>query len=245
MKRIWDLFPVIAARVRADHEKVGLHGHHDWVHAFRVGEIARQVALEEWGDERLSHLAGISGLCHNADRLLQKEMNVGRRDVPHADIRALLEKQLATETMLFVYGHGGKPLYGYCGPELYAIVQAVLQHDGKNSLEDSSVLIALMDGDRVVNLDTDLFPRSGQYYHELPVVDYRYFLDDPEATYRNHKTVLRDIAYSLDWANPTSNVCVRTCLGKEMVKRRVTVFQMFFDALQLQLEEEGMKQYPF
>lgn len=102
-----------------------------------------------------------------------------------------------------------------------------------------------MDADRVVNLDADLFPRSGQYYHDLPVVDYKYFLDDQEATYRSPKSVLRDIAYSLDWADPSSPVCVRTRLGKKMAGERVKIFRTFFDALKLQLAEEGMHPYPF
>ncbi|MBI2523850.1 hypothetical protein HYW11_01365 [Candidatus Peregrinibacteria bacterium] len=101
------------------------------------------------------------------------------------------------------------------GPkEVRQVVDAVLRHDAKNSPGDSRVLVALMDADRVVNLDVDLFPRSGQYYHDLPVVDYRHFLSDPEATYQNPESVLRDIAYSLDWADPKSPVCVRTRLGK-------------------------------
>jgi len=232
VKRIWEKFPSLAAAVRADHEAVGLHGHHDWVHAFRVGEVARQVALEEWGDEHLSHLAGIAGLCHNADRVLAHGHRVHLPSIAVSceGVDDLVEYWVGDVLNLEV---------------VRLIVDAVLRHGAKNSPEDSKVCIALMDADRVVNLDADLFPRSGQYYHDLPVVDYKYFLDDQEATYRSPKSVLRDIAYSLDWADPSSPVCVRTRLGKKMAGERVKIFRTFFDALKLQLAEEGMHPYPF
>ena len=231
MKRIWDVFPKTAARVWESHEDVDLHGHHDWVHALRVGEIARQVALEEWGDERISHLAGLAGLCHNADRVLAHGGRLSSRTaVSCGEVDYLVEYWVGEAIRL---------------NDVRQIVNAVLRHSAKNSPNDSKVLIALMDGDRVVNLDTDLFPRSGQYYHDLPVVDYRYFLEDPEATYRSPKSVLRDIAYSMDWADPTSAVSVRTQLGRKMAGDRVKVFQTFFDALKAQLAEEGIHPYPF
>lgn len=229
--RIWELCPGIARNVAQKHEEVGLVGHHDWIHAFRVGEVAYQVARLEWNDNNVSSLAGIAGLCHNADRLLQKELGIGRREVPRE-----LATALVTSWML------GRSFFQ---EEISIVVDAVLKHDGRNSSDDSRVLIALMDADRVVNLDVDLFPRSGQFYHDLPVVDYEHLLDDPEATYRNPKSVLRDIAYSLDWVDPTSPVCVRTRLGTKMAQERAQVFRIFFEALKAQLMEEGMHPYPF
>lgn len=226
---IWELFPTVAVQVWKKHKEVSLRGHHDWIHAFRVGEVARLIALEEWPNWP-SFLAGLAGLSHNADRILQKEMGLGRREVPPKAVAALITKWIWIELPSRDVEH---------------IVEAVLKHNGKNSPDDSKILIALMDADRVVNLDVDLFPRSGQFYHDLPVVDYRHFLGDPKATYRNPKSVLRDIAYSLDWADPKSPVCVRTRLGKKMAEERVKVFRTFFEALEVQLAEEGMRPYPF
>lgn len=229
--RIWERFPGVAQRVRQKHEEVGLYGHHDWIHAYRVGEVAYQVAEAEW-DGGIAAVAGLAGLLHNADRVMQKKMMVGRRDVPPSVVSALIKWWLE-----------GAPRVS--GAVDYVVIDAVLKHDVKNSPEDSPVLVALMDADRVVNLDVDLFPRSGQYYHDLPVVDYKHLFDDPEATYRNPKSVLRDIAYSMDWADPASPVCVRTRLGKKMAEERVRHFRAFFDTLQAQLTEEGIHPYPF
>lgn len=245
IQRIWELLPDLALVVRRQHEEVRLTGHHDWIHAFRVAEVAWLIAYDEWGDRNLGHLAGAAGFCHNDDRLLQKTMGAGRRDVPREAIRTLVEAQIAQEERPYMYGSVDEPLFGYLGPGVDVIVDAVLKHDGKNSPEDSKVLIALMDADRIVNLDIDLFSRSGQFYHDLPVVDYKNLLDDPEATYRNPKSVLRDIAYALDWADPKSDVCIRTRLGEKMAAERVWVFRTFFDALKAQLEEEGIRPYPF
>ena len=218
--RIWENFPAVAERIKSGHQKAELFGHHDYVHAFRVGEVARQIALEEWGDQQLSYLAGLAGLAHNADRILQK-LKSSNQTVEEL-VRFWLHDVMMDET------------------SRATVVEAVLKHSNKNSPDDSKVLVALMDGDRVVNLDTDLFIRSGQYYANLPVVDYQNFLDDPKATYRDPRSVMRDIRYSLDWVDSTSSVCVRTKKGSEMANTRAKVFSTFFDALRGQLAEEGI-----
>ncbi|MBI4085866.1 MAG: hypothetical protein HY433_01315 [Candidatus Liptonbacteria bacterium] len=242
--RIWEMFPDLFAAVHKSHEEVGLVGHHDWVHAARVGQIAYQIGLNET-DKQTAELAGVAGLCHNADKVIQKKLGVGRREVPTDETSRLVKSWLMTETRPSAYGHVPEPVFGYYGPEVDAIVAAVLGHDGKNSSNDSPVLIALMDADRIVNLDGDLFARSGQHYADLPVVDYKHFLDDPEATYQAPRTVFRDIAYSLDWVDSESGVCIRTQLGKLLAAKRAAIFRLVTDGLRDQLEEEGIIPYPF
>ncbi len=220
------MYPEVAERVVVDHERANLSGAHDFVHAFRVGETARKIGLDEWGDtERISQLAGIAGLTHNADRVIQKELDVGRANIDQWRVQERIDEWIGTTLR---------------GTELQEVKTAVLGHSEINGEHDGEVMTALKDADRVVNLDSDLFPRSGQHYADLPVIDYEHFLDDPYATYRNPKTVLRDINYSLDWIDPSSNVCIRTRLGREMGEARVKVFQTFFDALKTQLAEEGI-----
>lgn len=245
-QRIWELLPTLALVVRREHERAGLTSYpHDWIHAFRVAEVASSIAWDEWGDYNLRAMAGAAGFCHNADVILQKKMGVGRCDVPREAIRTLVECQIVQATLPSAYGIMQAPLFSNFWPSVDTIVDADLKHDGKNAPDDSRVLIALMDADRVVNFDVDLFPRSRQFYPDLPVVDYKNLLDDPEATYQKPKSVLRDIAYALDWADPKSDVCIRTRLGKKMAEKRVKIFRTFFDALKMQLEEEGMHPYPF
>lgn len=237
-QKIWEILPNLFAAVRKSHEDVGLVGHHDFIHAARVGEIAQQIAINEWADSVTAVLTGAAGLCHNADRILQKYLVVGRADVSQKQIASITEDWLENESFFHTDSAFGSKYKE-------AVVNAVLKHNGKNSANDWHVLIALMDADRVVNLDVDLFIRSGQNYHDLPTVDHKNWLCDPEATYSSPRSVLKDIAYSLDWVNPKSDVCVRTHLGKKLAYKRAEVFQMFFTALKKQLEEEGVRPYPF
>ncbi len=229
-RTIWELFPEITERVEGTYAQLKAAGrkihHHDLLHAKRVGEIAHRVALDEWGDEHQSHLAGIAGLVHNADRTIQAEKGLDRKKVPRDKVIVRIKNWIQGDLS---------------ETDMATVIDAVLGHDGKNAPEDSNVQIALQDGDRVVNLDADLLPRSGQFYSDLPVIDVIHFLADPEATYRHPKSVLRDIAYSLDWVNPESDVCVRTRLGKEMAMERARFFEVFFTMLKRQLREEGIE----
>lgn len=221
MLKIWELFPDLVATIKKSHEDAGLAGgHHDIYHACRVGNISYRIAHDEWGDQDLARFAGIAGLCHNADRIVEERPG---------DLR---EKAVLVRTWL---GPLGLP---QAAKDL--IMSAVMGHTGRNQSSDHPALIALMDADRVVNLDNDLWPRSGQLYHDLLVVDMVHFIADPEATYRNPKTVLRDITYSLEWLDPTSPFCMRTRLGKLLGGQRGVVFKMLIDTLKFQLEDEGV-----
>ena len=241
LKRIWEELPNLFAAVRKSHEEIGLMGHHDFVHAARVGEIAWQIAADEQYGKIPALLSGAAGLCHNANHVVQKKLGVGRREVPKEEVEKLIHSWLLAD-----YEFRPSPPEGEVAESRRNLVaNVVLAHDRHNSKYDNPVLIALMDADRVVNLDCDLFPRSGQFYHDLPVVDYKNFLDDPEATYRSPKTVLKDISYSLEWADSGTPVCVRTRLGKKLANERATTFRIFFRILNSQFEQEGISPYPF
>lgn len=238
MQIIWERFPSIVQVVKEKHEEVKLYGAHDINHALRAGQLAQEIALDEWRDLRLSELAGVGGICHNADRILQRELNIGRAEVPKEKIIDLVRQWL------------NKAEFDLTPSEKEMIVEVISRHDRKNSEGPSSITverieIAVTDGDKVVNLDLDLIIRSGQHYHDLPAVDFVHFLDDPKATYRNPGSSLRDIAYSLDWVDPKSSFCIRTRLGMKLGEERATTLGAFFDTLKKQLEEERIMPYPF
>ena len=224
--RIWEQNPEVARLVQASHRELKMQGGHDICHAMRVGETARMIALNQWQDEHVAELAGLAGLCHNADRLEQKRLNIGRREVPHEAVEKLISSWLAGIYL-------GKEREGL-------ILQAVLRHDGRNDIDDSPVQIALMDADRVVNLAPDVIIRAGQFLPDLPAVDYVNWLSDPEATYKEPRTVLRDISHCLEWVDPASPFCVRTKLGKKMAGRRAAFLRLFFNQLKTNLEEVGL-----
>lgn len=225
--RIWETFPEVAKAVRRTHEETGLFTHHDWGHAFRVGEVARMVALDEWGDEQLSHLAGLAGLTHNADHVIRKLR--GTKEDPYM-VRNLV-----------LYWLSSAHLNQF---DTEQIIDAVLKHTGKNSPEDSQILIALKDSDRIVNLDMDIIVRSTQY-HPWPAVDYKYFLNNPEATFKDSVSIFKHIAFLFEWADPKSPVCVRTRLAKKTIKSRIRAHRVSLNILKKQLQEEGLYPYPF
>ncbi len=241
------MVPRLFNAMRASHEEIGLFGAHDFVHAARVGEMARQIALDEWRSESIALVAGVAGLCHNADRIIQKALGIGHGKVPVRDVNLVVSSWLAREPNLFrafCSANDEKGNIAAAGRQ-HQVVYAVLNHAEKNHPADPETLIALKDADRVVNLDIDHFARSGQHYHDIPVVDYKNWLSDPEATYHSPRSVLRDAAYTYEWADPRTDVCVRTNLGKKLARERVDTYLNLFAALEKQLEAEGIRPYPF
>lgn len=223
---IKEMFPRTFGAVSASHKQFELSGGHDIYHALRVAETAYKIAIKEWHDRRIARLAALAGLCHNADRVIQKKLNIGRQPVPDKVIAVLVAHWLQNENMSL--------------SELDKVVNAVMKHEDKNSRRDSKVLIATRDADRVVNLDLDLVIRSGQHFHDVPAVDFVYFLDDPSATYSEPKSSLRDIAYALEWVDEKSPYCIRTSFGKKLGEERAVALRWFINTLLKQLEKTGM-----
>ncbi len=246
--RIWEVFPRLAEAVRKSHEEAGLYGHHDWLHAFRVGDAAYRIGGDEYGEiPFIGTFAGAAGLCHNADRILQKKLNVGRREVPKEEIVRLIETWLYQTDFCHPARPGKDDLY--FTEKVSNIVKAVLGHDGRNSPDDDQILICLMDADRVVNCRPELIMRSAQYYHDLPTVDPIHYDEDPDANYRNPKTVLKDIIMSsLEWAEEGTPVSVRTKLAKKLINDPsigAPFFRKYLELLKLSLEGEGLRPWPF
>ncbi len=223
---IWNMFPELAEEIRKTHLAEGLTGGgHDFEHAARVGQYALVIAPAP----AIGRVAGVAGLCHNADRVLQHRFSVGRRDVPKEKMEELVGAWLELTDL-------GKE-------ERALVVDAVLKHDGRNSPLDSPVLMALMDADRLVNVELDLVIRCGQFQPDLPAVDFVHFLSDPEANYRNPKSVLRDISHSLEWEN--GPFCLRSPKAIGMGKQRFQALRGYLNTLEAQLRESGLIPYPF
>ncbi len=245
MKKIWEIFPKLAEAVRNTHLELGMTGSgHDFEHAARVGQYAYFVAVNENYEMAMSYsdLAGAAGLCHNADRLLQKKLGLDRRaDVPEGEIKNLVRQWLEKEPP-FQYAGFAKDGWEIAWKD--NVTNAVLKHGGKNDESDSPVLKALMDADRLVNIELDLVIRCGQFQPDLPAVDFAHLLSDPTATYKDPKSVLRDIASSLEWETDP-RFALRTPKAIEMGKARFAALHFFMDTLLGQINESGLVPYPF
>ncbi len=222
-----DRFPRLFERVRKDHIAVGLFGAHDIYHALRVAEYAYSFALFEWNDKRLAELAGIAGLLHNADHTIPQHIKTQEPYIERLEIMKIVNRWIGT---------GDNHNEYIRGDERSMISDAVLGHTGKNSDADSKILIALMDADRVVNMEADIIMRAGQFRPDIPAVDFVHFLNDPKATYQNPRSILRDINYCLDWVTEGGPVCVRTKLGKQLGKERAEFLRLYIETLKKQLE---------
>ncbi len=226
--RIWDYWSAVAERVRQRHVSAGMEGGaHDFTHAKRVAEMARQAAEEEWGDARLAQLCGLAGLVHNADRILQAEMHLGRSaHVPSDAVSAMVLGWIDSVVTV---------------EEFALIMDAVLKHNLKNGPDDSRVLIALQTGDKVVNTDPDVLIRCGQHHPDLPAVDWDYFpATRPGTSYKDPRSVIRNLQFALEWGNPTSGFNVRTALGIREIGKNISLMQMVFDQLQERLVRQGI-----
>jgi HD superfamily phosphodiesterase len=226
-QRIWDISPDTFKAIKQSHEEVDLKGHHDIYHAARVGDAAYRIALETWKDDAQAKLAGLAGLCHNADRILE----TSKANPSQEEIAALVQAWLDPAHL--------------DQESCDAVIDAVLKHDHINRPDSSTILIALQDADRIINLDPDMLMRAAQFRHMLPTVDYTRFLSDPRATYHQPESVLRDIAFTLEWISPASNVCIRTEIGLTLARERAEFVQQYLDAVKKQLETEGIFPSPF
>ncbi|MDP2704196.1 MAG: hypothetical protein Q8P01_03150 [bacterium] len=227
---VWQLYQKLTEVIWATHAEAGmLGGGHDPDHAIRVAQMALNIAP----DENTARLAAAAGLCHNADRVLQKKMGIGRREVPENKVRGLVCGWLERE-----------PTGTFSVLEFVTIVDAVVKHDGRNNESDHPILVTLMDADRLVNAEPDLIMRSGAHYSDLPAVDLVHLEADPDANYRDPKSILRDVMETIVWLTPGTDFYVRLPKAQEIAARRKAFFDNFLASLKECLKETGFYPYP-
>ncbi len=214
-------WPELFALVAKDHE--GLEEGHDIHHVTRVAHYGRIIYEAEWpDDERGTHITEYACLFHNADRILEKRLGAAN----------------VTPTLIEELVNGWLALYVIPDHDLEVILNAVLTHNGKNDPNHSKVAKALRDADRVVNLELDVIPRSAQRFHDKPVMDYQCFFQTPP-NFRDPKTVMEDLALSLEWVDPTHPCCLQTGTGMKLGLERARLLHMYFDLLKTQMKAYG------
>ncbi len=213
-RAIWDHFPEVERAVAHTHQEFGPLGHHDLHHDRRVGNLAFRLAMVEWADTPTGLMAGLAGLCHSADRLLTHGRLLD-------DSKPITKEKIRGQVKTWL-----SPIRDLGEVRLEIVMDAVLKHDQPNGEDDSRVLIALMDADRLVNLSLDAIMRAGQHRAALPSVDYKHWLSNPHATY-------------------LEPLCVRTTKAQKIAKKRARLRQQFLIELDHQLGEEGYLPYQF
>jgi hypothetical protein len=179
-------------------------------------------------------LAGAAGLCHNADRILQTILGVGKKDVPD-------EKTIAM-VRVWLVGSGE-----FTEAEIARIIKPVLQHSGFNRDDGDEVLVALQDADRIVCSTAESILGAGHYWHEIPPIDPRYIIDPADTDFRHPKSIARDLIGRNDWVDYNNpRLCVRLPKAKELMRRRVDFVNAYLNEIKEQRAEVGLyPDYPF
>lgn len=220
MEKLWEKFPILCEMVRRDHRQKGVAvgGPHDFTHALMVAQYAFIIA-KDTAVKRIGELAWIAGICHNTDRLF-----------PVSD------DQIAEKVREYLTG---TDLDDFIDQE--QVVEAVLKHSRPNETNDNTITIALKDADRLANIGPNWYLRMAQYAPRLPVCDPRYFdTADPEATYRNCRTLFHQFRCVLEWEG-----WLRMPKAKEMAKPWFDAMRQFMAGLEDQLKEVRLVPYPF
>ena len=219
---LWEKHLPLVLEVREDHRKQGaVGGGHNFLHAIMVAQYCPLIAP----DRRVGELAWIAAICHNTDRIF---LNLEAEEIARK-----VSKYLNSETDL-------------TKREEALIIEAVVSHDKPNDDNDSPVTIVLKDADRLANLGPNLIIRSGQYYSDLAAFDPRFVLEsDPQATYRNPKTVLHDVLCALEWIEEGGKFGIRLKAAREIAEPYARFLRDFRDLMHHQLEETGLIPYMF
>jgi len=233
----WERYPNLTKAVKRTHEEaerefnVQAFHCHDFFHAFRVSNWAEQIAP----DPETARKAGVAGLLHNDDRILQVNLRLGfAGKVPEKLRVQMMNGWLDAE-----------PVGTFLPEERAEIIDAVLKHSNRNGPNDSLVLITLMDADRLVNLEADCIIRNGQYFgNSLRVVDPVYLLDDPKATFRDPRSILRTMPERFDWEKEGGFVGLRLPKAREFAKRRFAFWRLFIQETIEQIKESGAVPFP-
>ena len=211
--RYWERFPILTEKVRQDHIVHGVHGgSHDFYHALAVAQYALLIVE----DTALASLAWVAGLCHNTDKMF-----------PAEKVSAVVQDYLDTGT-------------DFSLDEKTLVRVAVLEHGKRNDPCDSLVTVALKDGDRLGNIGPLHWLRSAQFRPSILPVDPRYISSqDPTATFKNPKTILRDIEHTLEWEE-----WLRLPKAKQLGKPLFAEIRRFKATIQKQFETLGLLPFP-
>lgn len=227
IQNIWEVFPNLCRMIFQSHlENHIVGGGHEFDHVLKVGQFALNIAE----DEAVGKIAAAAGLCHNADRIVEVAGNYARNQGPLKRVRELVNCWLNNNQEL-------------TSTEKPQVLRAVMHHAGRNLESDRPAVVALKDADRLANLELDVVIRAGQFLADLPALDPVQLLHDPQASFKDPKSVLRDICHCLEWIQVES-VKIRLPKAMALAKPRADALSNFFGTLLKQRQEMGLVPYP-
>lgn len=239
--RIWEIYPDLAREVKDTHERTGLTASgHDADHDFEVGQLALIVA---WPiDEKAATLAGIAGLLHSTDRILEIVLNLRKETISvvgEKEIRESVTSRLQTYTDIT------DPV------SVERVLNAVVHHGSKPNREDDDlVTIALADGDRLANMSASLPIRSGQHNSSLRILNPVTIEVDgsnrsPREKFNNPDSVLWDIQNCIEWyRNPHGPYALRLKVSLKIGRIRAERLERCIQEIKHDRVFVGLYPYP-
>lgn len=238
--KIWEVYPRLFVLVRNKHNALEMDGTgHPFDHVVQVAQSAITIAQ----DDTTARLAGAAAMCHNADRLLQKE-----KDSNNADSEAhVTAKMIPREETVGLIQRWLDASGEFGARERERIVSAVLLHSGPNVADCDPILIALQDADRIVCSMASAIMDAAQFWKALPSIDPKWITADPSDgkfnNYRTPKSAAHNLECRYDWIDRgNAKFCVRLPKALDFMERRAGFYRQYLAEIANQRAEIGL--YP-
>ncbi len=240
--KIWEIHPRLFLLVRQSHDAIGMDGTgHPFDHVLQVAQAAMIIAE----NDVTARLAGAAALCHNVDRLLQKQKGSDKTDsAAHASAAMIPEAESVAMIGKWLEKSGE-----FSPEEARRVTEAARLHNAFNIEGCDSVLVALQDADRVVCSMASAMFDAAQFWDGLPGIDPQWITADPKDTqfhsYRKPKSVAHNLQCRFDWIDKQSKVCVRLPRALKMMERRVEFYrQVLAEIASQRAEIDLFPEYP-
>ncbi|MEK7601514.1 MAG: hypothetical protein AAB480_03230 [Patescibacteria group bacterium] len=195
--------------IASDHrESVRQHRGHGLDHDVTVAQLAAHIAP----DERTAEKAWCAGMLHSTDRYAAiAKVSEG----PHEVGEEIMQNLKYIPPGYFSSG------------ELSEMYAAACRHDELNQEDQSTVQMALMDADRLVNLMNTVVIRAGQFQPGIPAFESEHLngRPNPGSTYHSPKSVLDDLRIMIKEYLPQLRLSKAKAMGERLRERMERLIQ--------------------
>ncbi len=200
------------------------HRGHGFDHDVSVAMLGVKIAPRR----EIAEMAFCAGLLHSIDRNLAKPEGWEQmtKEAQHSFV------MVTTRQKSYEYARrlGGILTF----TQIDEIVDAAVRHGELNQFDQSVTQVVLMDADRIINLQSPVVIRAGQFMSTLPAFQFEY-LDgekNPESTYYSPQSVLDDLRQNISEYIPKLRIPKAIKLGQHYADR----LQSYIDLV----EEDNM-----
>lgn len=195
-----------------------IHCGHGKDHDVTVAMIATRIA----GSPLIGEMAFCASLLHSIDRNVKPQEGENKLVL----IRATMETYAVHLQELFTR------------EQIVTIIESAFRHAELNQDDQSEVQIALMDADRLANLQHAVIIRTGQFMSDLPAFEFEHLSGErnPETTYNRPRSVLDNLRNNIAEYIPKLRLPLAIELGRSYAEK----LQAFIDSLEDDYHKLGL-----